>query len=136
MKVKIIIERGNDGTFGAYIDLKEERLSYSIIGDGATVKEAINDFHNSYNEVKAHYAEEGKKFTEAEFTFHYDIASFLNYYSSVLSLAGLSRLIGINQKQLSHYANGVKHPRPAMVRKIEGALHRFSAKLSQVHFNV
>ena len=136
MKVKVIIERGNDGTFGAYIDLNEERLSYSIIGDGDTVKEAINDFNNSYDEMKAHYVEQGKKFTEAEFTFHYDIASFLNYYSSVLSLAGLSRLIGVNQKQLSHYANGVKHPRPAMVKKIEEALHRFSTELSQVHFNV
>ena len=34
----------------------------------------------------------------------------------------ISRISGINQKQLSHYANGVKHPRPIQIARIKAAL--------------
>ena len=80
------------------------------------------------------YKRQGKSFVEAEFVFEFDMASFLNYYSKTLSLAGLSRITGINQQQLSHYATGRKHPRPATVHKIEYSLQNLSKELSEVRF--
>ena len=44
IKVKAFIERGNDGTYGVYVDLDDNRLNYGVIGDGNTVSEAIQDF--------------------------------------------------------------------------------------------
>jgi predicted RNase H-like HicB family nuclease len=132
MKVKALIEKGNDGTYGVYIDLEENRLSYSVIGDGKTVKEAIDDFNNSYEEMKAYYKDADKKFTEVVFEFEYDVASFLNYYASKLSKSGLESITGINQKQLGHYSNGQKRPRAETVKKIQSALHDFGKELSQV----
>ena len=134
MKIKAFIERGKDGTCGVYVDLEEEKLSYGIIGDGDTVKEAIDDFNNSYLEMEEHYKEVNKPFQEAEFEFKYDTASFLAYYSNVLSLSGLSRLTGINQGLLSHYVNGRKKPTKRTIEKIENSIHDFGKELSQVQF--
>lgn len=134
MKVKALIERGNDGTYGVYIDLNEDRLTYGIHGYGETVEEAIEDFCNSYNEMKAYYAEERKPFVEIVFLYQYDVASFLNYYSKFISLAGLEKITGINQGQLSHYLNGHRNPSKKTIEKIERRLHSFANDLSQVHF--
>lgn len=133
MKVKAFIERGNDGTYGIYVDLNDNKLNYGIHGDGKTCKEAVEDFYNSYNEMKQLYASENKHFAEAEFEFEYDTASFLSYYSNVLTLAGLGRLTGIAQGQLNHYVTGRRKPSPKTVQKIEKSLHEFAAEISQIH---
>jgi hypothetical protein len=82
--------------------------------------------------MKELYLSENKHFEEAEFEFKYDTASFLAYYSNVLSLAGLGRLTGIAQGQLSHYVTGRRKPSPKTVRKIEKSLHEFAAEIAQV----
>jgi hypothetical protein len=131
-KVNAFIERGKDGTYGVYIDLKENQLTYGIIGDGKTVIEAVDDFYHSYKEMNALYKDSGKDFEEVEFLFKYDIASFLSYYSDRLSLAGLQRITGINQGQLSHYVTGHRKPSKKTTEKIEKALHEFGNEISQV----
>lgn len=133
-KVKAFIERGNDGTYGVYVDLEDNTLNYGIHGDGKTVAEAIEDFKSSYDEMKSFYAEEGKKFVEAEFVFLYDVASFLGYYGKILSLAGLERLTGVNQGQLSHYVTGHRKPSKRTIEKIENKLHEFGKELNQIEF--
>jgi predicted RNase H-like HicB family nuclease len=133
-RVKAFIERGTDGTYGVYVDLEDNTLNYGIIGDGATVDEAVEDFKAGYLEMKALFEEEGKPFVESEFEFHYDTASFLQYYTAYFSLAGLSRLTGIHQGQLSHYVNGTRNPSKHTIRKIDDDIHAFAKNLSQVQF--
>ena len=133
-KVKAFIERANDGTYGVYVDLENNTLNYGIFGEGNSVEEAIEDFVIRYNDMKKFHAEENKKFVEAEFSFKYDTASFLAYYSKVLSLSGLQRITGVNQGQLSHYVTGHRKPSPKTVQKIEKSLHAFANEISQVHF--
>jgi predicted RNase H-like HicB family nuclease len=132
--VKAFIERGNDGTYGVYVDLEDDTLNYGIFGDGKTVNEAIEDFKASYLEMKDVYRDEGMNFVEAEFEFHYDTASFLNYYTTYFSLAGLSRLTGIHQGQLSHYVNGTRNPSKQTIQKIDNSIHLFAKNLNQVQF--
>jgi hypothetical protein len=135
LKVKAFIEKGNDGRFGIYIDLKENQLNYGVIGEGATVKEAIADFYGCYDDIKQSFNEDNEPFQEAEFEFAYDVASFLNYYQKIFSKAGLENITGINQKQLGHYASGLKRPRPETVKKIETSLHMLAQELNQVQFS-
>lgn len=130
--VRAIIERSNEGVFSIYID--NNTLSYGISGQGDTVESAKEDFFAAYEEMKEYYREEKKEFEEVEFNFETDVASFLQYYSKVLSLAGLERVTGISQGQLSHYLNGVKKPRPVTIKKMESELHKFAKDLSQVKF--
>lgn len=133
-KVKAFIERGNDGTYGVYIDLDDNRLNYGIHGDGKTAKEAMDNFKASYAEMKQFYEEQSKDFVEAEFEYQYDVSSFLSYYGKILSLAGLERLTGINQGQLSHYVTGRRKPGKKTTEKIEKKLHEFGEELQQVSF--
>lgn len=136
IKVKALIEQGNDGSYGVYIDLDENRLNYSIIGEGVTAEEAMEDFMGGYEDMRQLFADENKPFQEVEFEFSYDVSSFLSHYSKVLSLSGLSRLTGVNQRQLGHYVQGRKRPLPTTVRKIETSLHNFSHELGRVRFSV
>jgi len=133
MKTTAIIERGNDGTYGIYLD--KNKLPFGITGEGKSCQEAIDDFYNSRDEMKAYYEEVGKKFPEKlEFEFKYDVASFLNHYSMYLSLAGLSRLTGINQGQLSHYVTGKRKPSKQTAQKIESSLKDFGNEIAGVNF--
>jgi len=132
--VKAFIERGNDGTFSVYVDLENNTLNYGIHGNGNTVSEAIEDFEVCYRDMKELYKELGKNFIEAKFDYHYDTTSFLNYYTTYFSLAGLSRMTGIHQGQLSHYVTGHRTPSRRTVERIDTSVHRFAKKLSQVQF--
>ncbi len=133
MRVNVIIERGLDGTYDANMEYLEE-VPFGLLGQGNTAVEAIVDFRNSYAEIKAMYAEEGRECPALEFDFKYDVASFLQQYAYAFTLAGLERITGVNQRQLSHYINGVRHPSRATVHKIETKLHEFGCEISRVVF--
>jgi len=133
-KVKAFIERGNDGTYGVYVDLEDNTLNYCIHGEGNTVNEAIEDFKAGYLEMKEVYEKEEMNFVEAEFEFHYDTASFLNYISKKVTLAGLQRITGVDQDQLSNYVNGYRRPSKRTIQKIESSLQSFGKELSQIQF--
>ena len=132
MKVKVIIEQNSKGRYSAFID--DNRITFGILGEGKTVEETIEDFKIGYQEMKETYQSVGREISELEFEFKYDTASFLSAYSNVLSLAGLSRLTGLNQRQLSHYVTGRKHPTRRTVEKIRESVHAFGRNLCQVDF--
>ena len=131
-RVKAIIERAGDGNYSVYMD--DDDMSYLVTGTGKTAEEAIECFKNGYEDMKKHYAEEGKEFEEAEFDYEYDMASFLSYYSKVFSLAGLSRITGINQGQLSHYVTGRRVPSARTKEKMQHSIHQFAEELKEVKF--
>lgn len=129
MIINVLIERGKDGTYGAYID-GNNPLRCGIIGDGKTAEEAKRNFMDGVRSFK----EDGFIPDNVRFEFSYDITSFLNYYSQVLTLAGLSRLTGVAQGQLSHYMTGRRHPSAKTVEKMQKAINDFGKDLSIVHF--
>ena len=132
-KVNAIIERASDGSYSIYSDADD--LSYLITGTGKTVAEAKKYFEGGYEDMRRHYQKIGKPFTEVEMVYKYDMASFLSYYASSFTLAGLSRITGINQGQLSHYVTGRSVPTRKTVQKMENAIHAFADDLKSVQFN-
>ncbi len=130
--VRIFIERAGDGSYSAYMP-DDDGLDYMVLGTGNTADEAIADIKAAYQGMKEHYEDEGKYFEEINMQFSYDVSSFLAYYSSKLSLAGLEKITGVAQGQLSHYVTGRRNPSPKTRAKIEAALHDFAKDLSQVH---
>jgi len=109
-------------------------FDFGLSGFGNSAKEAISDFYSCVEEEKVMCEQEGKTMPELEFDIQYDVTSFLNYYSDILSKSGLEKVTGINQKQLRHYSSGKRHPKPATVKKIQESLHRFAEELRQVQF--
>jgi len=64
-----------------------------------------------------------------EIEYHFDVQGILNHYTNVFTKPALERLTGINQKQLHHYATGLKKPRLEQRKKIETALHKLGTEL-------
>ena len=107
IRLKAIIERAGDGNYSVYMD--DDDMSYLVTGTGKTAE-------------------------EAEFDYEYDMASFLSYYSKAFSLAGLSRITGINQGQLSHYVTGRRVPSARTKEKMQHSIHKFAEELKEVKF--
>jgi predicted RNase H-like HicB family nuclease len=133
MEQLIIIEKGLDGTYDARME-ENKNLKIWFYGQGNTVQEAIDDLYEAYKEAKEICEKEGDILPDMNFKYKYDVASFLNYYSNKLTLAGLENITGINQGQLSHYVTGRKKPRPATVEKIERSLHSFAKEMEDLNF--
>lgn len=54
----------------------------------------------------------------------------LRYSDNYITRKALSKETGINEQQLSHYANGYKKPRPDTQRKIADGIRAISQRLS------
>lgn len=128
-KLIIVIEKSSDH-YSAYSENCD-----GIYGGG----DSVDDVKKNALEGLRLYKETTNKIPELlqgeyEIVYKYDIPSFLQYYSKVLSLSGLERLTGVNQGQLSHYINGYRKPSKKTAERIESALHNFGKELSQVEF--
>ena len=132
MDITALIERGEDGKYSIFIENKD--FPYGIIGTGATVQTAMEDFEEGLQEMKEYVESTGSSFPEISISFKYDIPSFLQEYAYAFSLAGLERITGINQKQLGHYISGYRKPSPRTAKKIESKIHAFARELTAVRF--
>lgn len=128
-KIQVFIERASDGFYSAYI--ADSPLSFGAIGEGTTSAEAKEDF---INVVNAYLKKEETILEGYEFEYNYDVASFLEYYRTRLTLAGLSRITGVSQGQLSHYVTGYRKPSRRTIKKIQQSLNTFAEDLQQIHF--
>ena len=129
--VRAFIERSKDGTYGVYMP-DDNNLTYGIVGEGDSVAEAVKDFTLSYEDMKRMYQEDGKDFEEVDFSYSYDLPSFLVYYANLISYRGLARLTGVSAAQLSQYVSGYRTPSAKTTAKIQDALHTFGEELSRL----
>lgn len=130
--IEAIIERAKDGTYSVYC--KDEIFS----GAGKTLAEAKEDMARQMSFYRETALKEGFKypsFLDQPFSVHYhvDMPSLIEYYveSGILSLAGVERITGINQKQIWAYLHGTK-PRKEQVSRLEKGFRRLQADLDAV----
>lgn len=74
---------------------------------------------------------------DGDYEFEYnpiDVPTLLRVSETYASLAAISRASGINQHQLSHYANGIKKPRPEQRRRIVDGIHRIGRQLMALDY--
>lgn len=130
MKKKIIahIECGTDGWYSVY---HNEDLPFGFFGEGKSVKEAKEDFLAVFEAMRQDHLERTGENVEVEFEFVYDASAFLQYYKGLLTLAGLSRMTGINKGQLSQYVTGRRHPSPKTQERIKVSVQQFAQELSR-----
>ena len=131
--ITAIIELASDGGFSISYE-RPEGLDFVLAAAGESVAEAKAEFLEMLEDYTREYEEAGKEWPSVNFSFRYDVASFLNFYSKVFSLAGIARLTGINQRQLSNYLNGHRNASPATTQKIAEAIHNLGRELQQMEF--
>ena len=128
-KIIIVIERSAD-LFDAYSDNCD-----GIYGAGDTLEACKADIETSIRQIKEklpieQWPEELKG--EYELEYKLDAQSFLEYFSQYLSLAGMERITGVNQKQLSNYLNRRARPRKQQIERISKGLRRFASELLSI----
>ncbi len=131
---KVIVEIYFTGkNFCAYAPILTGCVSTAstLKGIKANIKEAI-EFH----------IETSKEFNDPipeifrgnyELVFVVSTEALLNAYSNIFTKAALSRITGINERQLWHYASGMRKPRPAQRKRIEEGLHRLGDELININ---
>lgn len=131
ISVQAYISREKDGSYSIFVD-DDAPINYGLVGEGKTVQEAIDEWNRVYAAMKESYEADGMPFVEAQFSFAYDVPSFLSYYGGLLTFKGLAKLTGVSAAQLSQYATGYRNPSPKTTAKIQEGLHTFSQELSRL----
>lgn len=119
-KIRILIEKSDD-FYWAYAENVK-----GVSSGGATPEEVKNNILESI-EINI----ELKNIPKHKYliTYKYDVQSFLTHYKGILSNPGIQKITGINQKQIHHYATGLKKPREAQRKKIEQGIHNLAKEL-------
>ncbi|CAM3071736.1 type II toxin-antitoxin system HicB family antitoxin [Kaistella daneshvariae] len=127
-KIKVIIDW--DQNFGAVSDL--------VPGCVATGK--------TFQQVKENYASalkfhlEGLEPTEipkelsGKYELEYELTAqaLLHRFNKILTRAALSRITGINERQLGHYVSGYRNPKAEQRKKIVEAFHQLGEEFLSV----
>ena len=130
--VVVIIERA-ENNYSAYLEGID-----GIFAVGKSVDEIKTGIIDSIEVLKEECKEFGGEIPEAlkgdyELIFKMDVRSVLDFYSNLFTKSGLERITGINQKQLWHYASGLRNPRPEQSLKLEKALHKLGEELLAIN---
>lgn len=130
-KLSFIVESG-DNNYSCY---SKEIPGVAITGKDLSelkmrAKEAVLFHIEDWDEEDGKLPESVKGDFEISFTF--DTQNFLKHYSHIFTRAALSRITGINEKQLGHYIQGLHRPRKDKAKKIERSLHKIGKELLSV----
>lgn len=118
-----------------YCCLWEDGQDGMVVVTAPTIEKLKADFAES---LKLHIegcVADGDSFPEYlvkgdyEIDYDLDAAALIRNAETFTTMSAISRVSGINRKQLSHYANGVKHPRPIQIARIKSALATIGTQL-------
>ena len=127
-KIKILIEKNQDGYWGHATNIS------NVVGYGETLEACKANILESIELAKT--LDKKNKFpyadNEYELVYNFDLVSLLENYKGVISNVGFERLTGINQKQMHHYATGLKKPRAEQKKKIVDGLHKLGQELMAI----
>ena len=126
--VKIIIEKTSD-FYSAYAENVE-----GIYGAGATVQKTKESVVKSLELYVKYNKKKLPKILQGDYSvkYRFDAQSLLNYYKGIFTNASLEKITGINQKQIQHYASGLKKPRELQKRKIQTGLRNLAKELQSI----
>ncbi len=67
-----------------------------------------------------------------EFNYKMEISALLHSLDGIVTRSAIARVTGINERQLGHYASGIRNPRPAQRQKIIKGIHNIGNELTMV----
>ena len=125
-----------DKNFGASLS---ENVPGAVVFTAKTFPELQKEAKKSLDSHLECMQEDGDKvpqwLLDGDYVFEFnlmDTTTVLRAYEPYVSLAAISRATGINQHQLSHYANGIKQPRPQQRQRIVDGIHEIGRQLMAV----
>jgi predicted RNase H-like HicB family nuclease len=131
--VQVTIEKTSTG-YSAYLPEIE-----GVATAASSFNELRDNMHEAislYLETANEYGEEVSKILQSKYIleFKFDIQTFMEWMTGVMTQRGLSEIASINESLLSQYASGNKKPGPKQLKRIETAIHRFADDLQAISF--
>jgi hypothetical protein len=131
---KVIVNVAKTPTgYSADIDI----LPGWILGTGGTFDEFKKELRESIDIFIDWAKTDGDEYPalfdgEYDFEYKFNVESLLYSYKDILSRAAISRITGINERQLGHYICGRSRPRKEQEAKIVQGFHRLGKELLSV----
>ena len=132
-KIEVYINWCRHNYSGSY----SENVPGGVAFTGSTYEEMLRKAHTTLDFHLQGYAEDGEApqwFLDKDYVLEFrpSVSALLHAYGADVTLSAISRETGINQRQLSHYANGIKNPRPAQRQRIIDGIHSIGRRLMAV----
>lgn len=125
-----------DKNFSAYF--YEEDIG-AVVATGKTLEELKKNFKEAMEFHLEGMKEDGDDIPQwaadgtYELEWQLDAAALIRACEPYTSLAAIARASGINEQQLSHYANGLKTPRPMQRQRIVSGIHKIGKAFMEVY---
>ena len=127
-KVKVVVEKGADGSYSCYTD--HDFKTFSPAGFGTSVEEAKADFEVAYKEMREIEAEAGRKAPDIEIEWRYDIQSFFNCFA-YLKISNIAKKAGMNASLVRQYASGCSKAGEKQYAKLRTAIKEVAKELDE-----
>ena len=127
-KIKVIVDYTNN--YAACP--ADDRIA--CVSTGRTLQEVKDNIEQALRFHIEGMREDGDPIPEEfngvwEFEWELTARAMLHYTDGIVPKAALSKVTGINQQQLTHYASGYRVPREAMRQRLVDGLHSIAAML-------
>ena len=126
MKVTASVRKANGHSFSCVAETMF--CNCLLAGYGKTAREAVEDFHASYRELRQM---DGDKVPEIEVELRFDVGSLFSYFS-YLNIEGVAAKSGINSSVMRQYASGVRTPKAERLQVIERGMKDISKEMQCV----
>lgn len=132
--IKVYIEWCNKN-YGATVD---EQVPGAVVVTDKTfegIKKAVAEtvaFHVEGMQADGDVVPEWLAKGDYQFEWVLEVSALLRSCEKYTSIAAISRATGINEQQLSHYANGLKKPRLQQRERIVEGLHKIGREFLSV----
>jgi predicted RNase H-like HicB family nuclease len=132
-QVKVIVE-WSDGNFSAGTG----EVNGAVIATGATLEKVKQEFKEAFNlHVKGSLADGDKLpayIVNGQYGFDFDLqaSAMLHLADGLITRSALSRVTGINEKQLSHYLTGHRKARQAQNDKIAVGIKTIEKQIKEL----
>lgn len=123
----MIVEKAKDGCFSAF----SENV-VGLHGAGHTVEETKVSLMEAI-EITKNF-KDAPRVLKGDFIIEwvFDTQSFLRYWKTYLTFAGMEKVTGIGAKQLQHYSTGLKTPRKPQRDKIVKGFSELGKQLRSI----
>jgi predicted RNase H-like HicB family nuclease len=132
-KIKVLISWSGDNYAATCTEINGVVIATNKTIDG--VKKAFEDalkFHIDSSVKDGDMLPE--YLIKEKYTFNYELhtSALLHDLDGIITRAALSRLTGINERQLGHYLSGFRNPKPEQREKIITGIHKLGDRLKAV----
>jgi len=135
-KIKVLVGWSNKNYSATTDDY--DRLNGIVIATGTTFEELQKEFESALKFHIEGCLADGDSFPEwllcGDYKIEYELATsaLLHRLDGILTRSAIARVSGINERQIGHYALGIRNPRPEKRKQIIDGIHQISRELASV----